>query len=131
MDISKSSAAAASLLLWQLRDNLKKTPLLEKKLNDNVIIITWPFSKAEKDFFSFHELSPYKTFNNVAISAAITAFGRMYLHKYIIDNNITVVYWDTDGIFTKEQLTKLVGKNLGEFRYVCSIEEIVFAAPKF
>jgi hypothetical protein len=34
---------------------------------------------------------------NVAISAAITAYGRVFMYNYIINNNLNLYYWDTDG----------------------------------
>lgn len=72
-----------------------------------------------------------KTYNNVSVSSAITSYARIFMHNYIVQNNVDLIYWDTDGIFTKNELKSNLGKELGNFKCVDHILKIVFIAPKF
>src|SRR6201992_1943001 len=72
-----------------------------------------------------------KRFENVAISAATASFGRIYMYDYIMENKLTLYYWDTDGIIIKEKLTENVGNSLGQFRLVNEIEKGICISPKF
>lgn len=77
---------------------------------------------------------------NVAVSAAITSYARIRLHKLIqqvTDMNFTVYYCDTDSIITDcpiEKLSVWIGDNngseLGGLKHECDIDEAVFVGCK-
>jgi hypothetical protein len=63
------------------------------------------------------------------IAAAITAYSRMHMSQFIVDEN--VFYTDTDSIYTKEPLENhLIGKELGQMKLEAKIIKGVFIAPK-
>jgi hypothetical protein len=60
------------------------------------------------------EIKPFQSTvkSNVAIASAITAYARMYMLNFKLDNS--VVYTDTDSIFTEKKLeSNLLGKEIG------------------
>jgi hypothetical protein len=68
------------------------------------------------DFINTFNIDKYR---NVAISAAITSWGRIFMHEIIVKHNLNPFYWDTDGIFVPKPLPPdLVTENkeLGKFR---------------
>lgn len=66
-------------------------------------------------------LSPYKKVkSNVAISAAVTSYARIYMHTHIqtlLKNNYKIFYMDTDSLFIDKPLPEeLIGSELGLFK---------------
>jgi DNA polymerase type B, organellar and viral len=71
---------------------------------------------------------------SVAISAAITSYARIYMHNILVTNNITPLYWDTDGLFISHPMPMhLVSqtKELGKFRLMSQNSFAVFISGKF
>lgn len=55
--------------------------------------------------------------SNVAIASAITAYARIEMIKYKTDNNIDVIYTDTDSLIYKGELSKnLFGDKIGQMK---------------
>jgi len=68
---------------------------------------------------------------SVPISAAITAYARIYMAQFLIDNNINIYYSDTDCLVVDQPLHEIfVGKELGLFKLEHIYEEATFLAPK-
>ena len=55
----------------------------------------------DNDFINTFNVEKYR---NVAISAAITSWGRIFMHEIIVKHNLNPFYWDTDGIFVPKPL---------------------------
>ena len=63
------------------------------------------------------------SFSNVSIASAVTAYARIYMHKFISDPRLEVAYSDTDSIFCKNELDpKYIGNSLGQFKREYTIE---------
>ena len=96
------------------------------KIDDHLIVIREVKNYSGDDDDSYHGLDV-----NVAISAAITAGGRMWMSTIIDNNNFTVYYSDTDSIVIDKFLpADLVGTALGQFKLEHVIKRAVFLAPK-
>jgi hypothetical protein len=68
---------------------------------------------------------------NVAISAAITAGGRMWMSTIKNRFEFNLFYSDTDSFVTNKPLPSfMVGNKLGQFKLEYTIERAVFLAPK-
>lgn len=72
-----------------------------------------------------------KKFENVAISGAIAAYARMHMYNFVIQNNVHLIYWDTDSIIIKEPITIIPNHELGEFRLVANINKLICLSSKF
>lgn len=67
----------------------------------------------------------------VAISAAITSYGRIFMSQFLADPDITIYYTDTDSVWVDKPLDpSVVGKGLGLFKLEHFAKEAVFIAPK-
>lgn len=68
---------------------------------------------------------------SVPIAASITAWSRINMSKYIMDNSEDICAIDTDGIkLTKDLNPKYVGTELGKMKDEGTFKEAVFIAPK-
>ena len=68
---------------------------------------------------------------NIAIAAAVTAGGRMWMSGLKNHPNFNLYYSDTDSIIINQPLPdNLVGNKLGQLKSECVIEKAVFLAPK-
>src|ERR1700735_1548753 len=72
--------------------------------------------------------------SNIAIAEAITAYSRMIMADiklYCLNNNIKILYSDTDSIFTDKPLPdNLIGQGIGQWKLEALCKEAVFLAPK-
>lgn len=87
-----------------------------------------------KDDSKFITVTQKTKYHNVAISAAITAYARIYMHKIIFTNKLKILYWDTDGIFLSEPLPEQFitkTRELGKFRLESVNSCAVFISGKF
>jgi hypothetical protein len=85
----------------------------------------------DNDFINTFNVEKYR---NVAISAAITSWGRIFMHEIIVKHNLNPFYWDTDGIFVPKPLPPdLVTKNkeLGMFRLLSENSFAHFISGRF
>ena len=68
---------------------------------------------------------------NIAIAAAVTAGGRMWMGQFKNNPNYNLYYSDTDSIIIDKPLPEdKIGNNLGQVKLECTIEKAVFLAPK-
>jgi hypothetical protein len=68
---------------------------------------------------------------SVAIAAAITAYSRIHMTSFIIENSKTICAIDTDGIkLTAELKSDQIGDKLGQMKDEGTFTEAVFLAPK-
>lgn len=74
---------------------------------------------------------------NVAISSAISAYARIFMHTCIIrsiNNYNNLLYMETDGIFVSEPLPPhlvTTSKEIGKFRLISENTEAIFISGKF
>ena len=83
------------------------------------------FDKDPKDYNIF-----YNNVNtSIAISAAITAAARTFMHPFILNNRI--LYTDTDSVHVIGNFPdKFIGNKLGLFKLERIYKEAIFIAPK-
>lgn len=70
---------------------------------------------------------------SISIASAVTAYGRIAIHKFKLIAGDDLYYTDTDSIFTKKPLpNRYVGTELGQMKleYKGIIEKGIFLAPK-
>jgi hypothetical protein len=68
---------------------------------------------------------------NVGISAAITAYARIFLSKYLTDPNLIIYYMDTDSFIVNEMPDQSeIGKGLGQWKHEKDILEYASIAAK-
>lgn len=68
---------------------------------------------------------------NIAIAAAVTAGGRLWMAQFKNNPNYNLYYSDTDSIIIDKPLPEdKIGNNLGQVKLECTIEKAVFLAPK-
>lgn len=65
---------------------------------------------------------------NVAIAAAIPAFGRIVMSKYLGDNDLKIWATDTDSLITDVELP--TSNELGDLKLEAKYDEACFIAPK-
>jgi len=69
--------------------------------------------------------------SNIALAAAITAYGRIQIHKYKTIPGNTCYYSDTDSVFLEKPLDpSLVGPALGQMKLVSKVKKAIFLGPK-
>jgi hypothetical protein len=116
---NKRLAASSTLegLFWK---SMLNTLYGRFALTTTTIVNPWHDSSDndtdDNDFINTFNIDKYR---NVAISAAITSWGRIFMHEIIVKHNLNPFYWDTDGIFVPKPLPPdLVTENkeLGKFR---------------
>lgn len=98
------------------------------KIDSHYVVIRDNISNyyANEDNDHYHGLDV-----NVAISAAITAGGRMWMSTIKNKFDITLFYSDTDSAITNKPLKPfMVGDKLGQFKLEYTIKRAVFLAPK-
>jgi hypothetical protein len=72
-----------------------------------------------------------KSFSNVAIAAAITAYARMEMYKYKTIPGNTCFYTDTDSVFLQYPLNpENVSKEIGKMKLEYVAKEAIFVSPK-
>lgn len=72
-----------------------------------------------------------KSFSNVAIAAAITAYARMEMYKYKTIPGNECFYSDTDSVFLQHPLDpKYVNKEIGKMKLEYIAKEAIFISPK-
>jgi hypothetical protein len=136
----------AKLFLNSLYGRLGMDPIKEKHLIVNSsesfhyydkFCVTNVINLDNKELISYLDLnSQYEDFYigsnvSVPISAAVTAYARIYMHKFKKMNNIIIYYTDTDSIAINKELDKsLVGKDLGQFKLEYISNKAIFLAPK-
>jgi len=85
------------------------------------------------DFFENEEAKP-KAMINVAISASITGYSRIFMSQYKNNPLFKLYYSDTDSVFIDVDLNKvspeLVGELLGQWKLEYEFDKVVFLAPK-
>ncbi|OAX30510.1 hypothetical protein K503DRAFT_705180, partial [Rhizopogon vinicolor AM-OR11-026] len=68
---------------------------------------------------------------NIAIAAAVTAGGRLWMAQFKNNPNYKLYYSDTDSIIIDKPLSDdKIGNNLGQVKLECTIKKAVFLAPK-
>lgn len=114
--------------------NSEKSLLIQnEKIVTNVIDLQ--NGKELISFFDEHNWSEEKekkTLNiSVAISAAITAAGRIYMSQFKLMDDITLFYSDTDNIDINKPLPdQYIGKELGKMKLEHIFNHSIFLAPK-
>lgn len=79
------------------------------------------------DFVGFQ----YNNLLNIAISAAISSYGRIEIDKYRRQKDYICHYSDTDSVIQNKALPKsMIGKNLGQMKQEAEIEEAIFTKKK-
>ena len=74
--------------------------------------------------------------SSVAIAAAVTSNARMYMAPLILDNELDILYTDTDSIKTKVKINEierykyLDHDNLGGLKYEYTFQESIYLTPK-
>lgn len=68
------------------------------------------------------------TFSNVAISAYVTSYARIHMHRLMRPIESTIYYTDTDSIYTTSELP--VGTGIGELKKESTCSSAVFLLPK-
>jgi hypothetical protein len=85
--------------------------------DDNIIVGVEPLSQNKVIISLFNENIIYNFKINVSIASAITSYSRIYMSKFLGDNDLNIYYTDTDSIDVDKPLdNKLVGKELGQFK---------------
>jgi hypothetical protein len=86
-----------------------------------------------KNYFQSHYFSESRSSllpSNIAISSAITSYGRIYLSEYLL-GDYQLYYSDTDSIIIDKPLNpEKVGLNLGQMRLKYEIQEGYFLSSK-
>ena len=93
--------------------------------------------KNGKEIVSFFDNIESQDNNNkvlnisIAISAAVTACGRIHMSKFKTMKGINIYYSDTDSIFTNKELDQsFIGNDLGKMKLEHHFKKAVFLAPK-
>ena len=118
-----------------------------KQLDNDKILVTYS-DKLDNDIIKSHNLDIVKLWNvyrdkesasidntSVIISAAVTAYARIYMYKLKLDilNSGNLIYYsDTDSIVTDKQLdNNIVDPNsLGKLKLEYTIKKAIFTGPK-
>ena len=105
-----------------------KKPVLEKL---NLLLDSGLMSKQKYDFLKDKALKD-TSFTPVQIASAITAYARVYMHKYKTDLDNVIYYSDTDSIYCKKLLPDeyVSDSKLGFMKYCGEVSEAIFVAPK-
>jgi hypothetical protein len=68
---------------------------------------------------------------SISISAAITAYARIFMSKFKNNPNFILLYTDTDSLFIIGDLPEdLIGKELGQFKVEYNFKKLVILSPK-
>lgn len=69
---------------------------------------------------------------NIAVSSAIASYSRIHLYTISKPYHEFLLYWDTDSIFiTTKIANNLLSNNIGDFKLVDSMKEVIFLSTKF
>jgi DNA polymerase elongation subunit (family B) len=126
---------------------LPESQIIDKDMLDDFIDSSEILELLEFDdklFIQYIDENKIKNFNNdkmvgeinsnIAIASAITAYSRMIMADiklYCLNNNIKILYSDTDSIFTDKPLPdNLIGQGIGQWKLEALCKEAVFLAPK-
>jgi hypothetical protein len=113
-------------LFTDLLTNLGPTIQDWVKIDDYVLIVRDDVNISDIDKDNYHGVDV-----NVAISAAITAGGRMWMSQFKNNPTYRIFYSDTDSILIDKALhPDLVGSALGQLKLEHIISRAVFLAPK-
>lgn len=113
-------------LFTDLLTNLGPTIQDWVKIDDYVLVVRDDVNITDFDKDNYHGVDV-----NVAISAAITAGGRMWMSQFKNNTNYRLFYSDTDSIVIDRPLhPDLVGSALGQLKLEHVISRAVFLAPK-
>lgn len=105
--------------------------IFSNSLEQDTVFIEYLFkSSINKQKLSQKErLKEYDVNTAIHIAAAITAYSRIHMTQYIINEN--VYYTDTDSIYTTEKLEgHFIGNQLGQMKLENKILKGVFIVPK-
>ena len=96
---------------------------LKKFKNDNLISDSEYYNTLEK-------LINLNIKGKVHIASAVTAYARIYMHKF--KSNFDIYYSDTDSLFSYEMLNEkyVSSTKLGLFKLEGVVNEAIFVAPK-
>lgn len=73
-----------------------------------------------------------KAFANQIWAIQVTAFARLYLHKFLLKYSENILYCDTDSLHLTCKLNaKYIGKELGKFKHEMTTQSAQYKAPKF
>jgi len=133
VDIYNLSTEANLLQFHDLLEKLGKTVqdytmFKDSNNQDHVIIV-----RDNLDRYSHtDEIDNYHSVDvNIAIAAAITAGGRVWMSLLKNSNKFNLYYSDTDsGIVDRPLRALMVGDGLGQFKLEYTIQRAVFLAPK-
>jgi hypothetical protein len=126
---------------------LPESQIIDKDMLDDFIDSSEILELLEFDdklFIQYIDENKIKNFNNdkmvgeinsnIAIASAITAYSRMIMADiklYCLNNNIKILYSDTDSIFTDKPLPdNLIGQGIGQWKLEGFYKKAVFLAPK-
>ena len=74
--------------------------------------------------------------SSVPIAAAVTSYARMYMAPLLLDNNLSILYTDTDSAKSHDKIVELEKyqhlnhNGLGGLKYEETMEESIFLTPK-
>lgn len=102
-----------------------------QKDSNNIIVDITPISQNKVIISLFNDTIDNNFKVNVSIASAITSYARIFMSKFLADNNIKVYYTDTDSIYVDKPLPEeFIGKELGQFKLEKNFIEAIFLAPK-
>lgn len=109
---------------WNNSNHIKVAEIID--LDENLWVKYSKFENTSVD--KNHNLAPNIS---VPIAAAVTAYARIDMSKYIMDNPDRILYIDTDGIkITKKLPEDQVGPELGKMKYEGYFDYFISIAPK-
>ena len=68
---------------------------------------------------------------SIGISAAITAYSRMFMSDLLYNTKLDILYMDTDSIFVTSRLPdNIISKDIGKWKLEYVLKKAIFLAPK-